>query len=186
MRHGGNFPGRLAAALAVLLASFLWAPVGRAEEPALELAVKATYLVKFIAFVEWPASAFASPSSPLVLCVIGTPFSSVTDQAAAGEMAGLHPLAVRHIAAVERASGCAVLFTAGSAQQSVDAALDAVRGEPVLTVTDLPAAATRKGIINFVLQGSHVRFEINDREATQDGLRISSQLLSLALNANVR
>ena len=183
VRHGGNSLGRLAAALLALL---LWAPAGLAEEPVLEIAVKATYLVKFIAFVEWPPGAFASPSSPLQLCIIGAPFAGVADRAAAGEMAGLHPLAVRHIATVEHGSGCGVLFTAGSAQQSVDAALDAVRGEPVLTVTDLPASAARKGIINFVLQGSHVRFEIDDREAARDRLRISSQLLSLAINANVR
>lgn len=76
-----------------------------------------------------------------------------------------------------------MLFAAGS---SVDTALDAVRGQPVLTVTDLPPAAPHKGIINFVLQSNHVRFEIDGGEATRNGLRISSQLLALAVNAGVR
>src|SRR6185295_16921977 len=55
-----------------------------AAEP--EYAVKAAYLVKFPFFVEWPASAFASPTAPLVLCVIGDdPFGSLLDEAAGGQ-----------------------------------------------------------------------------------------------------
>ena len=171
---------------AALLPFLFWTMTARAEEPVLELAVKATYLVKFAAFVDWPADAFQTASTPLNICIIGAPFSGLADQAAVGQMAGQHPLMVRHIATAGRASGCQMLFTAGSPQQSVDEALNATRGEPVLTVTDLPAAAARKGIINFVLQGNHVRFEIDDGEASRDRLHISSQLLALSANASLR
>jgi len=156
------------------------------QEGQLELAVKATYLVKFAAFVEWPASAFESASGPLNLCIVGAPLAGVADQVAAGQTVGQHPLAVRHIAAATHGLGCHIIFTAGAPQQSVEAAIDAVRGEPVLTVTDLPQTAPRRGIINFVLQSNHVRFDIDDREATRDGLRISSQLLALAVNVSPR
>lgn len=186
-RHLNNRLGRLAMAMgAALLVLFPpMAPVA-AQELALETAVKATFLIKFAAFVEWPASAFGSPSSPLYVCVMGPSLGSTADQAAAGQMVGQHPLIVRHIAATERPQGCGMLYAAESSQQLVDAALDAVRGQPVLTVTDLPPTAPRKGIINFVLQSNHVRFEIDDREATRNGLRISSQLLALAVNAGAR
>jgi hypothetical protein len=156
------------------------------QDSPVEIAVKATYLVKFAAFVEWPATAFESPSGPLNICIVGTPLAGVADQAAVGQAVGQHPLAVRHIAAATRASGCHMLFSAGVPQQSVDQAVEAVRGEPVLTVTDQPPAAAHKGIINFMLQSNHVRFEIDDREAARDGLRISSQLLALAVNQSTR
>ena len=37
------------------------------------------------------------------------------------------------------------------------------------------------GIINFVLEGSKVRFLINQETAERNGLRISSRLLRLAM-----
>jgi hypothetical protein len=173
-------------AWAALLTWLLSAAPARAQDTPLEVAVKATYLVKFAAFVEWPATAFESPTSPLNICIVGTPLVGVADQAAVGQTVAQHPLTVRHVAAATRALGCHILYTAGAPQQSVADAIDTVRREPVLTVTDLPTTAPRKGIINFVLRDSHVRFEIDDREASIDGLRISSQLLSLAVNVNPR
>ena len=51
-------------------------PVGAAAlsagPPGFEHAVKATYLHKIAAFVEWPATVFDAPDSPLVLCVAGS------------------------------------------------------------------------------------------------------------------
>ena len=124
--------------------------------------------------------------SPLNLCIVGAPFAGAADQAAAGQMAGPHPVVVRHIAVATHAAGCHALFSTGSPQQSIEGALDAVQGEPVLTVTDLSATAPHKGIINFVLQNNHVRFEIDDRAAARAGLPLSSQLLALAVNAGAR
>ncbi|HZK90919.1 MAG TPA: YfiR family protein [Stellaceae bacterium] len=173
-------------AWAALLPAFFPAATAWGQDNPLEIAIKATYLVKFAGFVEWPAAAFESAASPLNICIVGTPLAGVADRAVAGQAVGQHPLAVRHIAAATHGGGCHILFTAGAVQQPVETALDAVRHEPVLTVTDLPTTAARKGIINFVLQNGHVRFEIDDREAGQDGLRISSQLLALAVNNGSR
>ena len=179
--------GRLApAAWAAVALVLLSAAPARPQGSSLEVAVKATYLVKFAPFVGWPDSAFAAPSSPLVLCVVGDPFAGAIDQAAAGQLDGTHPITVRHVAAAERGLPCHMLFTAGSPQQSVESGLAAMRGAPVLTVTDLPVAAAPKGIINFMLQNNHVRFQIDSGEAARDGLRISSQLLSLAVNAGAQ
>jgi hypothetical protein len=176
-------PGVLAPiAWGALLYCLLSAAAAWGQESQLETAVKATYLVKFAAFVEWPANAFETTSSPLSLCIVGAPFGGLADEAARGQVVGQHPLVVRHVAAATHPSGCHILFTAGSAQQSVDAALAAVGHDPVLSVTDLPQTAAHKGIINFELQNNHVRFAIDDREAVQSGLRISSQLLALAVN----
>ncbi len=57
---------------------------------------------------------------------------------------------------------------------------------PVLTVTDLPAGAAHKGIINFVVEDNHVRFEIDNRAANESGLRISSQLMALAIGGRTQ
>ena len=170
------------------LLALLWAaPAVRAQDAAVEYAVKATYLYKFVPFVQWPAAAFASPTSPVILCVVGGGgFSTTLDQAVSGERVEGRPVLSRQLPAVDSDSGCHVLYTSGSVAQSVSQGLAAVQGKPVLTVTDSPPAAGAKGIVNFVLADNRVRFEIDNQAAAKNGLLISSKLLSLAVSVKPR
>jgi hypothetical protein len=186
MRRRAKALALLRSGLAGLFALALVVPVEapRAATAPLELAVKATYLYKFAPFVEWPPAAFASPTSSLILCVIGDdPFGDMLDRAVAGQRAGDRAIVVRRSARV--LSGCHILYAAGSPAQSVRDILAAVHGTPALTVTDQGQDDAR-GIVNLVVQENKVRFEIDDRAAMEDGLAISSKLLSLAVSVRPR
>lgn len=149
----------------------------------LEYAVKATYLHKFAPFVEWPNAAAEFPDGNFIVCVVGTdPLGALLDRAVTGQQVAGHPIEIRRLARVTGNPGCAVMFVAGSDAQPVSAALVAVRGMPVLTVTDGATDPATKGIINFVLQDDRVRFEIDNSAAAANGLTISSKLLSLAVH----
>jgi hypothetical protein len=175
------------AAAVVLVLALVPFAAAWAQEGSLERAIKATYLYKFVPFVEWPKTVWSAPTSPLVLCVAGDdPFGQVLDEAVAGQAAGPHPIALRRLSIVTRESGCNLLYDAGSPAQTVADALAAVRGTPVLTVTDAERNGGAKGIINFVILGNHVRFEIDDAAAAENGLVISSKLLSLAVHVTPR
>jgi hypothetical protein len=163
------------------------APALRAQDAPVEYAVKATYLYKFVPFVQWPAASFPSPTSPVMLCVVGDgSFSEILNRAVSGERIEGRPLLSRRLPAVDADSGCHVLYTAGSSAQSVAQGLAAVQGKPVLTVTDSLPAAGAKGIVNFVLADNRVRFEIDNQAAAENGLLISSKLLSLAISVRPR
>jgi hypothetical protein len=152
-----------------------------AATPALEQTVKAAYLVRFAPFVVWPSGAFAGPAAPLVLCVQGDdPFGETLDRLSAGQSVGAHPITVRRVARIEADSGCQIAYLAGSSAQSPTAALKAVEGRPVLTVTDADGAAGERGIVHLVLSNGRVRFAIDAAKAGQCGLAISSKLLALA------
>lgn len=158
-----------------------------AQSDPLEYAVKATYLYKFVPFVEWPDSAFASPSSPVILCIVGAdPFGDLVDRAVSGETAGRRPIEVRRLHSADRTAGCHIMYVAGSATQSAAEALHAVRGTPVLTVTDARQGGAARGIIHFVIRDDRVRFAVDDRAAAANGLEISSKLLSLATSVRSR
>jgi hypothetical protein len=172
----------LPSALAACVAAFLAISPAWAQGGSLELAVQATYLYKFAPFVEWPKTTFQSPESAFVLCVAGNdPFGAVLDEAVSGQSILGHPISVRRLRVVARNSGCDILFAAGSPAQSVAAELAAVRGTPVLTVTDSERDGGTKGIIDFVIQDNRVRFGIDNAAAAENGLVISSKLLSLAV-----
>jgi hypothetical protein len=150
---------------------------------ALEAAVKAAYLYKLAPFAGWPAGAFAGPTSPFVICVQGAdPFRRVLDDAVAGQKVAGRPIVVSRLNRVDGASGCQLAYLAGSASQPRAAALEALRGSHVLTVTDEANGAGPHGMIHFVLRSGRVRFEVDLRQAEAAGVTISSKLLALAVS----
>jgi hypothetical protein len=171
--------------VAALLAS---ATAGRsravaADGDSLEPAVKAAYLAKFGLYVDWPGSAFASPASPLNLCVTGgDPFGELLDRTVANQHIGTRPIVVRRLESVSRDSGCQILYVSGSDARPVADAVGAVRGAGVLTVADAAPGGDADPVIRFVIVEDHVRFAIDAQAASRNGLTISSKLLSLALS----
>lgn len=166
---------------AIVLALGLAAAPALGQGPPLELAVKAAYLAKFAPFVVWPRASFAAPNAPLVLCVQGDdPFDGMLDRLTTGETVGAHPVIVRRLQRLDADSGCQIVYLAGSSAQSAAAALKAVDGLPVLTVTDAEAGGG-KGIVHLVLIGGRVRFMIDAEKAAQSHLGVSSKLLALAV-----
>lgn len=162
--------------LVALLLACAPAEAARAQARSIEFAVKAAFLTKFAAFVSWPGAA----SGAVRLCVVGDdPFGARLDEAAQAQLG--QPLVIRRLAEVRRESGCDIAYVAGSGRQSVVQALQALRGAPVLTVTDSARGGAR-GMIHFVVFQDRVRFHIDSSQAAQGGISISSKLLSLALS----
>jgi len=162
---------------AILAALVLAIPESLDAQEALEYAVKAAYLVKIAPFIEWPDGAFASPTAPLNVCVLSPdPFGPILDRAAAGQQDNGHPIDVRRVQAPD--PSCQILYWRAPTDQE-PSFVQALKGKPVVTVTD-GAPQDRAGIVNFVIENNHVRFEINAGAANAAGLRISSKLLQLA------
>jgi hypothetical protein len=169
-----------AAGLAAVVAGLCAAAGPAAAQGSLEFPLKAAVLTKFAAFVIWPNGAMA-PSEPLQLCIVGDdPFGATLDNSARAS-GGERPIAVRRLASVDSESGCHILYAAGSPRQSPAEALQAVRGAPVLTVTDSARGAAR-GMIHFVVFQDRVRFHLDAAQAAQNGISLSSKLLALGLS----
>ena len=154
--------------------------------PSLEYAVKAAYLPKFIPFITWPDGAFAGADAPFTICLLGADrFGGKLDQAAAGLRSGDHAVQVRHLAASDPSANCQLIFLpTGSDPALAQGTLNAMRGRPVVTVTD--SGVPVHGMISFVIENNHVRFDIDDAMAAEAGLAISSKLLGLAHAVRMR
>lgn len=153
---------------------------GQVVQEAPEYDVKAAFLYNFTKFVEWPASAFTDEHSSLKICVVGKdPFGKSLEAVVREEVAG-RKLTVWQKESMSNPAGCQILFISRSEGERLTEILSAVRGLPVLTVSDTQGFLEQGGIINFILEGSKVRFEINQESAARAGLKISSKLLRLA------
>jgi hypothetical protein len=181
-----RFRLRWQALLAALIAGLLPCTPVQSQTEAPEYTVKAAYLYKLGAYVDWPSTAFASATSPIALCVGGDdPFGAVLETNVTGQQIAGRAIAVRRLGTVARGSGCHILYLAGSSQQPVRQALDAVRGEPVLTVTDA-VRGDATGVVHFIVKDRRVRFDIDDEAAARNGLTVSSKLFALALSVKPR
>ena len=174
-------------ALAVLVPGLfvgLWLTIPLAAQPKpkpTDYQVKAAYLSDFGRFVEWSSRAKPSPEESFDLCVLGPdPFGPALDAAIAGERIGGAALTARRIARPQEALGCRILFIASPETNQLEAILTTLGTASVLTVGDMPDFVKRGGMIQFVLDGNRVRFEINIPASRHAGLNLSSELLKLA------
>ena len=125
-------------------------------------AVKAAFLPKFPRYVTWPAGIHPGPREPFILCVIGRdPFGGQLDRAAASETVDGRAVAVRRMAGPDGAAGCHLAYVRGMSANDTARFLLALRNRAILTVID-------------------------DAEAAERGLSISSRLLALALGVRQR
>lgn len=146
-----------------------------------EYEVKAAYLFNFAKFVTWPGQAFDSPNAPLTICIAGPDkFGASLDSLIAGERIGGRPIAAKRIAEPGDMGGCHIVFVGASEAARARSFLDSAHKRNALTVSDMPHFAERGGMIQFVLDGGRVRFDINLKAAQDAGLALSSELLKVA------
>ena len=73
-----------------------------------------------------------------------------------------------------------MLFISTSEQGQLSGVMAALGTAPVLTVADIPDFVKQGGMIQFVLDGNTVKFEINLAASRRAGLKLSSELLKVA------
>lgn len=175
---------RIRAVLALAAAAVLGVPPAALTQTA-EDAVKATFLYRFASFVSWPRETFADDTTPVRLCVFGAdPFARLLTQVVTNQRTDGRAFEVRALQSAGAAEQCHAVYVVGD---RVDATLRAVRGRPVLTVTDgALAGSDTRGTIHFVIVEDRVRFHIDDARAGESHLRIDPRLLTLAISVRRR
>jgi hypothetical protein len=161
-------------------------PPARAQTQTLEYPIKAAFLFKFGEFAEWPADAFTASGGVLNICIVGdSSFAGIVSTTIKDEMVAGRKVVAQALASIAPTDPCHIAYLAGSAKQTVDEALQAVSGRPVLTITD-ESRAPAAGVIHFVIRSNRVRFAIDDRAAAANGLTLSSALLNIAVSVQRR
>jgi YfiR/HmsC-like len=172
---------RLATALVVLF--FLHHSVLHAQQPkASEYEVKATYLYNFGRFVQWTPGAVAAQSDSFPICVIGQdPFGAALDTILSGESIDGKAVVAKRVSKPQDALSCRVLYISVSEDSRLKDLLAGLDKAGVLTVSDIPQFSQRGGMIQFVMVGNKIRFEVNLTSAQDAGLTLSSDLLKVAV-----
>jgi hypothetical protein len=176
-RHRGSVP-RLGLTLILL-----FVPVSasaQASVPA-EYRAKASFLMTFPSFIDWPESAFLSAQAPFLVCVLGD-FRFGTTLAESARSASPHGrlVDVRWVRRDREARNCQILFVSESEAKRYAGILQAVHGRGILTVGETMDFLSAGGMLSFSFQNGTLQFDVNLVAANEAHLRVSSRLLVLA------
>jgi hypothetical protein len=167
---------------ALLLVAALSTQPAAAQHSGPEYALKAAFVSKFPHFAEWPESALANRNTIDVCVAKPNPFGEALSELIAGEHLGERALNVRYIDGPALLPGCHVLFIPSRPSIDRKVLLSRAAALPILTVGDYASFLDEGGIVKLLMVDGRVRFEVNVATAGRVGLRLSSQLLQLALN----
>lgn len=171
---------------AVIARLALWAVLGLALPAwaqsafqATDVQVKAAFLYKFGAFVEWPPSALPATGASFTIGVLGADaLAAELERIAAGRTVHGRAVAVRRLRRGEPLGGLQILFVGAPHAARLDEILAAAKA--LLVVTDAVEGLPHGSIINFVPVENKLRFDIAVATAERMQLRISARLLAVA------
>ncbi len=149
-----------------------------------EYELKAAFLYNFTKFIEWPAARFANDASPVVIGVLGkNPFGDELESVVKGRTVKGRDIVVKLLASADEAPAVHILFVPAGEEPRL-AATDAWRKIAVVVVGESPRFAPLGGAITFKPEADKVRFAIDLAAAESVGLKISAQLLKLAVEVH--
>jgi YfiR/HmsC-like len=146
-----------------------------------EYQIKAGFFFNFTRFVEWPEDAFATPTSPIVACVVGeTPLTDLLTEVALGKVVNGRAVSITQVKPADDFRGCNLLFISEGVERHTREILARLRKTKTLTVGETPGFPRAGGMINFSIQDNKVKLEMNLDAATRAGLKVNSQLIAVS------
>lgn len=176
-----NKPKKTILCICLGLFFFIGCASGQAAKIADENEVKAAFIFNFLKFIEWPAEAFSENDSTLKICLIEK--TKLCDKVVLidGKMANQRVIRVESADGNATCSDCHAVVVCEKDQTDINKHLLRFKNKHVLTISDCKNFAQNGGMIGLMTISGKVRFSINLREAEAAGLKISSQLLKLAV-----
>ena len=166
----------------LILAFALGQRIEAASPPLLtEDQVKAAYIYNFAKFVQWPETSFSGADDPLRICVVGSDslfqaLGSLKNKTVQGR-----PLEIFTHPAPKPNHKCHLLFISRHSREEYWEKREKRIIPHVLTISDFDSFVSQGGIIEFISEGSKIRFAVNLSAANRAELKLSSKLLKLAV-----
>jgi YfiR/HmsC-like len=142
--------------------------------------VKARMLRKLIAYFEWPATSFSSPSAALVVGIPGGNESDGLVRSLKAKPVGGRPVEIRFFKSPDELDGCQMMFFGSRPAGKSRPFLAAASGKPVLTIGEGDDFLDGGGMVRFDIEDNHVVFDVNLPAVRKAGLDINSGVLAIA------
>ena len=172
--------GRRALIAAVVLGGLLLMLAPAPARAQSEDTLKSQFILNFARFTTWPSAAFAGSAAPLVVGFVAAPeLADVFEKLATGKNVNGRELKVKKFdSASSLDDSCQVVVAAPGPQGRAVAAR--IKGKHVLLVGQDAGFLDAGGIINLIVDGGRITFEINLAPAHAASLELDHKLRALA------
>ncbi len=172
---------RRGALLALLLIGLLTSSA-RSQPVHSELEVEAAYLYRMAAYVEWPDP--VATGRPFVIAVMGYPdLARELKKLETGHLIREHVVQILEVDRAQELENVRILFV-GAERNEFLRGLTRTDPPPILIVTAEDRGLEYGAMVNFVTIDDRVRFEISVTAAERAQLKVSADLLAIALRVN--
>ena len=145
-----------------------------------EHAVKAAFLYRFTGYMEWPPEPALSRREFDIAVLAGKPVARELTRLLQQRPIKELPARVKIVKDALQAADAEILYIGQDYAGNVADAVRSLAGRPVLIVTDTARGLDDGSAVNFMLIDRRVRFEVSLPAAQSAGIKVSSQLLSVA------
>jgi hypothetical protein len=163
---------------AVLAALLLCNRAARPQDVT-EQALKAALVYNFAKFTEWPEDALRATAS-FTACALGDDAADALTHTLKDRLLLGRGINVLRIKVGGPVRSCHLLYVSGVTGAETAALVTAVRGAPVLTISDEENFARLGGIAYVFVENGRWRFDVNLDVARRARLQLSSKMLALA------
>jgi len=166
-------------ALSAVLCLLVWSgesPAQVTPNTVDEYQAKATFLINFGKFIQWP-----SPGDTLVIGIVGhDPLGPRLDGAVKNLTINGRIVVTRRFGVHEDFTSSHILFVSHEEEKRSREILARARGLAILTVGETASFAREGGIVRLFVEHRRLRFQIDVKAAEEVGLKLHSGLLALA------
>lgn len=141
--------------------------------------IKSVFIYNFTRFFDWPDK---QSDQTFTITIFGkSKISKLLRVIAEKRKVKRKQIIIKNIFSIKELKSCNILFVSASASKHIKAILKKINEWPVLVIGE-KKGLLRMGLgINFVDMDGRIRFEINKTNINRAGLKVSSQLLKLAV-----
>lgn len=137
------------------------------------------FIFHFTKYIEWPSE---MKQGSFVVAVVGkNDVSTYLTKLAQVRKVGVQTMVVKKCSSISEAKGAHIIFVSDSHLSSFSKALEIAKSGNSLLITDEKNYAKKGSLINFVDKNGKMQFELNKKSFDKSKLKISQQLLKLAI-----
>jgi uncharacterized protein DUF4154 len=138
-----------------------------------------TFIYNFTKYIQWPPS---QQTGNFIIGVLGdSPITAELELLANSRSAGAQKFEIKKLNSISEISHLHMLFVPKSKNGQIKSILKKVNGKSTLVITEGKGMAVKGGGINFIYVNGKPRFEINKKATDKSNLKVSSELMKLAI-----
>ncbi len=137
------------------------------------------FIYNFAKYIQWPTD---KQSGDFVIGVLGdSPITENLNKMAALKKVGAQTIKIVIFQSVNEINSCHMLFVPLEKSSSIAAVKSRLADNSTLIITEKDGMAKQGSNINFIVVDGKLRFELNREETEKSNLKISSDLIKLAI-----